>query len=68
MPLSQVALVVGFGSIRRFNAVFQALIAVAREVSCCGDADAGSALTLTLPFAPPYDWPAMLAHACRTRR
>ena len=26
-----------------------------------GDADAGSALTLTLPVAPPYDWPAVLA-------
>jgi AraC family transcriptional regulator of adaptative response / DNA-3-methyladenine glycosylase II len=61
MPLSQVALAAGFGSIRRFNAVFQALYRRAPGQFRRGDAAAGSALTLTLPFAPPYDWPAMLA-------
>jgi AraC family transcriptional regulator of adaptative response / DNA-3-methyladenine glycosylase II len=61
MPLSQVALAAGFGSIRRFNAVFQTLYRRPPGQLRRNSADAGSALTLTLPFAPPYDWPAMLA-------
>ena len=61
MPLSQIALAAGFGSIRRFNAVFQTLYRRPPGQLRRAGADAGSALTLTLPFAPPYDWPAMLA-------
>ncbi len=61
MPLSQVALAAGFGSIRRFNAVFQKLYRRPPNQFRRGDGETGSALTLTLPFAPPYDWPAMLA-------
>ena len=61
MPLSQVALAAGFGSIRRFNAVFQKLYRRPPNQFRRGDSETGSALTLTLPFAPPYDWPAMLA-------
>jgi AraC family transcriptional regulator of adaptative response / DNA-3-methyladenine glycosylase II len=62
MPLSQVALAAGFGSIRRFNAVFQKLYRRPPGAFRRGSAaEAGSALTLTLPFAPPYDWDAMLA-------
>jgi AraC family transcriptional regulator of adaptative response / DNA-3-methyladenine glycosylase II len=60
MPLSQVALAAGFGSIRRFNAVFQKLYRRPPNQFRRSDPEAGSALTLTLPFAPPYDWPAML--------
>jgi AraC family transcriptional regulator of adaptative response / DNA-3-methyladenine glycosylase II len=60
MPLSQVALAAGFGSIRRFNAVFQSLYRRAPGQFRRGDAGSGSALTLTLPFAPPYDWSAMV--------
>jgi len=60
MPLSQVALAAGFGSIRRFNAVFQKLYRRPPNQFRRGDTESGSALTLTLPFAPPYDWPAML--------
>jgi len=61
MPLSQIALAAGFGSIRRFNAVFQALYRRSPGQFRRGARDTGSALTLVLPFAPPYDWPAMLA-------
>src|SRR5581483_7785596 len=61
MPLSQIALAAGFGSIRRFNAVFQALYRRSPGEFRRGARDTGSALTLVLPFAPPYDWPAMLA-------
>lgn len=66
MPLAQVALASGFGSIRRFNAVFQKLYNKApgdfrRARGRQTDAADDNTLTLTLPFAPPYDWPAMLA-------
>ncbi len=61
MPLSQVALAAGFGSIRRFNAVFQKLYRRPPSQFRRGGSQTGSALTLTLPFAPPYDWPEMLA-------
>src|SRR5258708_15419813 len=58
MPLSQIALAAGFGSIRRFNAVFQKLYRRPPGQFRRSGADTGSALTLTLPFAPPYDWTA----------
>jgi AraC family transcriptional regulator of adaptative response / DNA-3-methyladenine glycosylase II len=61
MPLSQIALAAGFGSIRRFNAVFQKLYRRPPSQLRRGGSETASALTLTLPFAPPYDWPAMLA-------
>ncbi len=61
MPLSQIALAAGFGSIRRFNAVFHALYRRPPGQFRRGAKDADSTLTLILPFAPPYDWPAMLA-------
>lgn len=68
MPLAQVALASGFGSVRRFNAVFQTLYKKAPGQFRRGPgqptnpaSDEPSRLTLTLPFAPPYDWEAMLA-------
>jgi AraC family transcriptional regulator of adaptative response / DNA-3-methyladenine glycosylase II len=61
MPLSQIALAAGFGSIRRFNAVFQKLYRRSPGQFRRGEGETGSALMLILPFAPPYDWPAMLA-------
>jgi AraC family transcriptional regulator of adaptative response / DNA-3-methyladenine glycosylase II len=67
MPLAHVALASGFGSVRRFNAVFQKLYGrppgkFRRVPSDRGHGDdaATSALVLMLPFAPPYDWDAML--------
>lgn len=68
MPLAHVALASGFGSVRRFNAVFQKLYRRApgqfrrtTERSSSNEAAGGDALVLMLPFAPPYDWAAMLA-------
>lgn len=69
MPLAHVALASGFGSVRRFNAVFQKLYGrppgnFRRMPPDRTDADAAagaSAFVLLLPFAPPYDWSAMLA-------
>jgi AraC family transcriptional regulator of adaptative response / DNA-3-methyladenine glycosylase II len=61
MPLAHVALAAGFGSVRRFNAVFQKLYGRPPGKFRRAEDAAGSALVLTLPFAPPYDWDAMLA-------
>jgi AraC family transcriptional regulator of adaptative response / DNA-3-methyladenine glycosylase II len=65
MPLAEVALASGFGSIRRFNATFQALYnrpprELRRSRSGEGDRSASAGVTLNLPYAPPYDWDAMV--------
>jgi AraC family transcriptional regulator of adaptative response / DNA-3-methyladenine glycosylase II len=58
-------LAAGFNSIRRFNATFQTLYQrPPRELrrSQLADADQPGAegITLKLPYAPPYDWDAMI--------
>ena len=69
MPMAEVALAAGFGSIRRFNETFHDLFrrppSALRRRTVAGDgplsvADAG--VTLRLRYRPPYDWPAMLAY------
>jgi AraC family transcriptional regulator of adaptative response / DNA-3-methyladenine glycosylase II len=62
LPLTEVALAAGFGSLRRFNTVFRDLYG--RPPSAMRRASAKSmeaGLVLTLPFRPPYDWPGMVA-------
>jgi len=66
LPMAEVAMASGFGSVRRFNETFQQLYdrppATLRRL---GGADepigGGEAVRLTLPYQPPYDWDAMLA-------
>jgi AraC family transcriptional regulator, regulatory protein of adaptative response / DNA-3-methyladenine glycosylase II len=65
MPLAEIALASGFGSVRRFNATFQALYNRApRDLRRCrgtiNERTAAVGITLTLPYAPPYDWDAMV--------
>ncbi|WP_342380257.1 helix-turn-helix domain-containing protein [Myxococcus stipitatus] len=70
MPLAEVALASGFGSVRRFNETFQALYQrppgalrrkrVASEDSSSAVAEAG--VTLRLRYRPPYDWASMLEY------
>jgi AraC family transcriptional regulator, regulatory protein of adaptative response / DNA-3-methyladenine glycosylase II len=64
LPITEVAMAAGFGSLRRFNETFQALFdrpprALRREGRAA--APAGSAVTLGLGYKSPYDWAAMLA-------
>jgi AraC family transcriptional regulator of adaptative response / DNA-3-methyladenine glycosylase II len=66
LPMAQVALASGFGSIRRFNETFQALFgrppsALRRDAGGAVAAPAAGEVSLRLPYRPPYDWPAMLA-------
>lgn len=59
LPLTRVAFAAGFGSVRRFNDTFQKLYGrPPRSLRRAGaDVDQGaSAITLTFPFRPPYDW------------
>jgi AraC family transcriptional regulator of adaptative response / DNA-3-methyladenine glycosylase II len=61
MPLTEVALAAGFGSIRRFNEIFLKLFgrpprALRRKAS-----STESGVTLRLRYRPPYDWDSLLA-------
>jgi AraC family transcriptional regulator of adaptative response / DNA-3-methyladenine glycosylase II len=70
LPMAEIAFAAGFGSIRRFNEVFQSLYRrspgelrrVRQPGASAPDAlalEAGE-LTLLLRYRPPYDWDAML--------
>lgn len=65
LPMTEIALAAGFGSLRRFNEVFLALYQrspSALRRSRQEDLSAGSQgeITLQLRYRAPYDWPAML--------
>src|SRR5262249_41065376 len=65
LPLTEVALGAGFGSIRRFNAVMQRTFGRApRDLRRSAGATA-SRLTLRLPYRRPYDWAGVLAFLAR---
>lgn len=61
LPMSEIALAAGFGSVRRFNAVFaktyqRSPASLRRQRRQA----AASGLSLKLHYRPPYDWPLML--------
>ena len=70
LPMIEIALASGFGSLRRFNATFRALYgrppSELRRRSSAGNerssVDGAHGVTLYLSYRPPYDWDAMLAH------
>ena len=68
MPMTEIAMAAGFGSVRRFNEIFQALFrrppsALRRKaVQALPEGSvAETGVVLRLRYRPPYDWPAMLA-------
>jgi AraC family transcriptional regulator of adaptative response / DNA-3-methyladenine glycosylase II len=63
LPMTEVALASGFGSVRRFNHIFHELFGrPPRELRRSAQRAARDhGITLALPYAPPYDWAAMLA-------
>jgi AraC family transcriptional regulator of adaptative response / DNA-3-methyladenine glycosylase II len=69
LPMTEVALASGFGSVRRFNEIFRDLFgrppsALRRQPRKKGggvDHSARDGVTLRLAYRPPYDWPGMLA-------
>ncbi len=64
MPMVEVALAAGFSSIRRFNTMFHTLYQrpprELRRSSIVGERTGAEGITLILPYAPPYDWDAMI--------
>lgn len=61
LPITQIALASGFGSLRRFNAAFRGAYRLApRDLRKRPRAAQGDALVLKLNYRPPYDFPAML--------
>jgi AraC family transcriptional regulator of adaptative response / DNA-3-methyladenine glycosylase II len=68
LPMAEIAMAAGFGSVRRFNETFQQLFkrppgALRRKaVLALPEGSAGEAgVTVRLSYRPPYDWTAMLA-------
>ena len=62
LPITQIALAAGFGSLRRFNATFLDAYRMApRDLRKRPRADVGATLTLRLGYRPPYEFSAMLA-------
>ena len=67
LPMTQIAMASGFGSIRRFNETFGKLFGrppstLRRSRSAkAGTADETASLSILLRYKPPYDWPSMLA-------
>lgn len=67
LPMAEIAMAAGFGSIRRFNETFQQLYrrppgALRRKtVTALPEGSVGEAgVTVRLSYRPPYDWDAML--------
>jgi AraC family transcriptional regulator of adaptative response / DNA-3-methyladenine glycosylase II len=64
LPMAEVALASGFGSVRRFNETFQAMFgrspATLRRIRDRARRGA-DALSVRLPYRAPYDWDAMLS-------
>ena len=61
LPITEVALAAGFGSLRRFNTCFREAYGLApRALRQRPGAHAGDVLALRLAYRPPYDFAAML--------
>jgi AraC family transcriptional regulator of adaptative response / DNA-3-methyladenine glycosylase II len=65
MPLADVALAAGFGSIRRFNETFQQLFgrppgSLRRRRASDLEVTSDAGVSLRIRYRPPYDWAAML--------
>jgi AraC family transcriptional regulator of adaptative response / DNA-3-methyladenine glycosylase II len=66
LPMTEVALAAGFGSIRRFNEIFQQLyrrppMALRRAGITDESVATTGAVTVKLGYRPPYDWDATLS-------
>ncbi|TDK25072.1 DNA-3-methyladenine glycosylase 2 family protein [Luteimonas aestuarii] len=61
LPITEVALAAGFGSLRRFNTTFLDAYGMApRDLRKREPASGGATLSLRLHYRPPYDFAAML--------
>jgi AraC family transcriptional regulator of adaptative response / DNA-3-methyladenine glycosylase II len=70
LPMTEIALAAGFGSVRRFNETFRQLFGRPPSALRRGNApelSSGPAgeVTIRLRYRPPYDWPSMLSFLAR---
>jgi len=66
MPLTEIAMAAGFGSVRRFNETFRDLFhrppGALRRKNLVPDPALNAGVTLRVRYRPPYDWESTLAH------
>jgi AraC family transcriptional regulator of adaptative response / DNA-3-methyladenine glycosylase II len=66
MPMTEVALAAGFGSVRRFNEIFRDVFhrppSALRRRTSVNPVGAEGGVTLRLRYRPPYDWESMLSY------
>jgi len=66
LPMTEIALAAGFGSVRRFNEIFRDLFhrppGALRRKTSANSAGAEAGVTLRLRYKPPYDWDSMLGY------
>ena len=69
LPMAEIAVASGFGSVRRFNETFQHLfhrpptdLRRKRATPLLKGTNAETGVTLRLRYRPPYDWGSVLAH------
>jgi AraC family transcriptional regulator of adaptative response / DNA-3-methyladenine glycosylase II len=66
LPMVEVALAAGFGSVRRFNETFRDLFgrppSALRRAGVSSTARAPQGVTLRIRYKAPYDWESMLAY------
>ena len=60
LPVTEIAFAAGFGSVRRFNALFAAKMRSAPSRVRRAASPASERITLRLDYRPPYDWARML--------
>ena len=64
LPMGEVALASGFGSVRRFNETFQQLFGrppgELRRSRAAEASSEAAGITVRLPYRAPYDWEAMI--------
>jgi len=65
LPMAEIAFAAGFGSLRRFNDTFHKLYGrpprSLRRGKAAIETAGSTAITLVLPYKPPYDWPSLIA-------
>jgi len=64
LPMADIAMAAGFGSVRRFNETFARIFdrppAALRRANAARASGAADGVTLTLRYRPPYDWDTLL--------
>jgi AraC family transcriptional regulator of adaptative response / DNA-3-methyladenine glycosylase II len=65
LPVTEIAMTAGFGSIRRFNTLFKTHYRLTprslRKTDAISPGRSGGGITLSLGYRPPYDWDGIIS-------